>query len=120
MGEILKENEEFKRIVSELKKESDYYPQVLVKRYGSTLYSSTWVRINRNNAWYLVHCVESIMPTKTVTERHLLLRMMESVHKITYLYKVTGCFSNIDGSQQCESDRLVKLYNGLLKERGLE
>lgn len=116
MSKILKENKKFDRIVSELKKESDYYPQVLVKRYGSTLYSSTLVRINRDNKWYVVHCIESIVPTKDVTEKHLMLKMMESVYEIMFLYKTTGVFEEVDGLQQSEVDRLVELYDGLLKK----
>ena len=45
-----------------------------------------------------------------------MLKMMESVYEIMFLYKTTGVFEEVDGLQQSEVDRLVELYDGLLKK----
>ena len=118
MQRILDSAKEFQDIIAELKKESNFYPQVLIKEYPNqnplfkhkvVIYASTLVRIERDGKWYVVHCVESIVPTDIVGERNLLLKFIDSVYSIQLLYKVTGIFEDVDSSQIDEIERLKNL-----------
>ena len=150
INEILNQAKQFRVIIAELKRESSYYPSVLIKYYekhekpkenerektnrtirtlvagilkkppedaviDKVCYASTLVRIKRNSKWYVVHCVESIILTKDCNEKHLLLRMMQSVYQIQLLYHISEItihdgksLQDIDNLQQSEIERLIK------------
>lgn len=122
--EIIHKAEVFKAIIGQLKKESFYYPRILIKRYANenpsfenefTIYASTLVRIERDKKWYIVHCVESIVPTQSVNETCLLLKLMQSVHNIQVNYHITGQFEDLDTLQQSEPERLLREYKLMRK-----
>ena len=141
---------QIRAIIAELKRESSYYPSVLIKYYEryerrtqetereklngiinnlaasllkkpeqkieKVCYASTLVRIERNGKWYVVHCVESVMPTENCDEKHLLLRMMDSVYKIQLLYRIVEVtmdgiepLQDVDNLQRSEVERLTLL-----------
>jgi len=105
----------YQKIVSELKKDSDYYPSVLIREYDSNhniykgaLFMSTLVRIERDGKHYIVHCVVSMLNTSNAAMSNLFLRLINSVHRITYLYEITGEFEDVDELQESEKDRLLR------------
>ena len=143
-NEILQQD--FKAIIAELKRESSYYPSVLIKYYEAfekpkeddkfknrpmtdwvhcftktkhkevekVCYASTLVRIKRGGQWYVVHCVESIKSQKEAEQR-LLSKMMNSVHKIQWLYQILKSpndLQDVDTSQMSETERLTLLSGG--------
>jgi hypothetical protein len=115
---IVKEVQDFNNRIAELKKYSYYYPSILIKNYdyipfpGSgrkllTVYASTLVRIKREEKWYIVHCVESVIPNNVTNEKDLLLKIMDSVHRIQNLYQIgSSGFQDIDILQISEEERL--------------
>lgn len=116
IDEIVTEATSFKGRVAELKRKSSYYPQVVIEEYPNdhpeydkVIFASTLVRIERDKKWYYIHCVENVVPTKTTSEIHLLIRLMDSVHKIQHLYKITGQFEDVDPLQKSETDRLIEI-----------
>ena len=113
LNKILEEVKQFKQSIAELKSKSKYYPEILIvyeKEYDrKTCYASTLVRIERDNIWYTVHCVESIILEETFDEKNLLLKMMFSVHQIQNLYRITGEFEEKDTLQISEIERVSKL-----------
>lgn len=107
-------------LLLQLKTESSYYPNVLIKYYGSECYASTLVRIKRNGTWYLVHCVESIILTESIKEEDLLIKFIDSVYKIQFLYNIIEVndrtieqFQDVDKLQISEEERLMILYNNI-------
>jgi hypothetical protein len=123
INEILNSAALSKQRIADLKSQSPYYPKVNIIEHPASyplnkvlplskvLFASTLVRINRDNKWYIVHCVESVIVTKTVNEKNLLLNLMESVHRIQNLYMITGYHEDIDSLQKSEAERLTNIYN---------
>jgi len=118
IDKIVKETTSFKERIAELKEKSSYYPEVVIEEYPNdhpesdrVVFASTLVRIERDGKWYAVHCVESVVPTKTTSEKHLLIRLMDSVHKLQHLYKITGQFEDVDSLQKSEMNRLIEIEN---------
>lgn len=116
MLENIHEAYSFEKRISKLKRESNYYPSILIKEYPNdnpiyhkVIFASTLVRINRNDKWYIVHCVENIIPTKVVDREELLLKIMKSVHKIQHLYQITGLYEDVDSLQESEVERISKI-----------
>ena len=101
----------FPQRVAALKKESPYYPDVIIREYEgkcpdfNEMYISTLVRIKRNDVWCTVHCVESGSITEYLTVKDLLTRIQHSAYKIEHLHRICG-LEDIDGSQKSEEDRL--------------
>ncbi len=92
MMSIIDKAERRRQFIAQLKAESSYYPEVLVKnRFDGQeeLYASTLVRIERNGIWYVVHAVFWIMPNHQVRD-FLFTRLMHSVHQIQHLYVVNA------------------------------
>lgn len=138
ISEFIHRANSFKAIIAELKKESSYYPSVLIKYYDSGIgmdfrdsveeskacYVSTLLRIEREGVWYVVHCVESIISNEMVDEMNLLKRFMASVYQIQFLYQIPNFtdpdgipLQDVDRIQQSEVDRLTFLYMGEGGER---
>lgn len=106
---ILEETASFEDFIEALKKQSNYYPKIIRARKLYVTYYSTLVRIERDGKWYVVHCVESLSQTLKVEEIYCLMRLIESVHKIQHLYKITdGKFEYLDPLQESEAERLTK------------
>ena len=112
---IIKEAMSFKQRILELKRDSSYYPSILIReypndhsKYKKVIFASTLVRIKRNGKYYIVHSVESIINTPNITKTELLLKLIDSVHKITHLYNLTCKYDNIDILQEDEEIRLIK------------
>lgn len=110
---ILRGAESFKERVAQLKKESPYYPDIVVKEYpdnsspyGKIAFASTLVRIEREGIWYTVHCVESVMLSPNYPVDFLYTRLMDSVHKIQHLYIVGSGHEDVDPLQISELERL--------------
>lgn len=113
-AEILSKAQDFKDKIAELKRHSNYYPDILIHGYQEAgvvteIYASTLVRVHRDNKWYVVHCVDSVVPTSPNSESRLLLRLMNSVHNVQTLYQITGRFEDLDTLQISEAVRLAKL-----------
>lgn len=112
IAKILNEASHFEQMVSRLKKESGYYPNVIMLDHFTDgrleKYASTLVRIQRSGKWYAIHCVESIIPNSTVSESHLLLRMMDSVYKIQSLY-ILQPNDKLDAIQISEFERMFQI-----------
>lgn len=118
IDKIVKEATSFRERIAELKEKSSYYPEVVIEEYRNdhpeydrVVFASTLVRIERDGKWYVVHCVENIVPMETTSEKHLLIRLMDSVHKIQHLYRITGQFEDVDPIQKSETDRLIEIEN---------
>ena len=114
---ILNEVELFKQRISELKKDSHYYPSVLIReypvdqpKYKKEIYASSLIRIKRNGVYYTVHCVESIIETENTTESDLLIKFMGYAYNIMYLYKI-GAYDDVDPSQSDEETRLMNMLS---------
>lgn len=102
LNKFVEKDAAIKNRIAELKKESGYYPKVLIKPYReigfvTELYASTLVRIERDGIWYIVHCVEWIVPNSQTVVSNLLLRLMDSVYKIQCLYKIPNNVVNFNG-----------------------
>ena len=101
--------------IASLKKESKYYPSVLIKEYPSltpredkVFYLSTLVRIKRGGKYYVVHCVEDTASSPEEIQRAF-LSLIDMVHKTQHLYKLTGRFEELDTNQESEIERLTNL-----------
>lgn len=118
---IIKSTNNHNLIIAQLRKDSKYYPEIIIENYdsefdfcGINTFASTLVRINKNGIWFVVHCVESLMRREDEGIHHLLFRLIKSVHNIQHLYKIPfmdekeGAFE-IDILQQDEAERLQEL-----------
>ena len=111
---IGKTNQEipFKEMVKKLRKDSKYYPSILTVYYDriNTKSVSTLVRIQIENTWYIVHCVESGI---YADEKILLQKLITSVHRIQNMTEKTP-FHEKDTNQISEKERLMKMEEELI------
>ena len=114
LRKILRDNETFINRVASLKKESPYYPSVIVREYErhhepyNEIYISTLVRIERDGVWYVVHCLESGVETEYFNTEDILMQLQQSAYKIQHLYKLCG-HEEIDKIQKSEKERLIEM-----------
>lgn len=94
--------------ISELKRLSPLYPEVLLDDKEMEVYASTLVRICRGDKWYKVHVVQSKFISEETNIKHLVQKIHEECHYITNLYKLCG-HEDLDEDQTPEEHRLVKL-----------
>jgi hypothetical protein len=123
-NKILNDLRTYEAIIIDLKKKSNYYPQLTIEEhhhdydpvYNKVLFASALVRMEWNGTWYVVHLVERILMTEGISEKDVIMMMMESAHKLQYLYKVTGNFEDVDSIQTSEKDRLLKIEKERFKK----
>lgn len=109
--------EDFQQKIARLKEKSDYYPHIVFEitlepsNGGTKVFASTLVRIQRNDCWYTVHCVESSVLFHHYDTQAFFERIMESVHKIQHCYVLTGIagLEDVDKLQESEQERVMKL-----------
>lgn len=118
-----------------LKRESDYYPKILVKKRKEDVYEhvylSTIVRIKKRGIWYTVHCVKTgvinHLGNTEYSMEHLFLDLIEQVHTIQHLYTADTSMVDSEGKfliekdklQKSEKSRLIKIFyieNGKSKD----
>ena len=114
---ILNEAGLFRPRISELKKDSHYYPSILIReypvdhpKYKKEIYASSLIRIKRDGIYYTIHCVEYIRKTGNTTESDLLLKFMVSAYNIMYLHKI-GVYDDVDTLQTDEYTRLMNMLH---------
>lgn len=107
------------QIIKDLKIESLYYPDVIIRRYKPEFnmsgvlyisYASALMRVFREDKWYVVHVVKSMCRTINNSEREMLLLFMQDAHQIQNLYVLNGKFDELDLCQQSEYQRLTDAY----------
>jgi hypothetical protein len=125
----------FNEIRLELKKDSKYWPDVLIREYDNVyemfkeggepepkiIYASTLVRIERDGKWYIVHCLENFIPTSRMGERELLLRLINNVHHVQLFHIINreimasdGKFlEDVDSLQISEKQRIIDQFHNV-------
>lgn len=88
--------------------DAPYYPNILLVREGTALYGGTYIRIERDGKWYKVLCVEAAI---TNDAAQLLVKIMNIVYRIQWLYRLTGNdnMEKIDELQIPERERLLEI-----------
>lgn len=110
--DIVNQVEERRKTIQSLKENSSYWPRVYKQKEivydplrREKVYLSSLVRILREGKWYIVHAVEDCWTTEdSEIEYKTFLRLCDSVHKITHLYKLCN-HEDLDKLQISEEER---------------
>lgn len=97
----------FDNFNSQIKTIAPYYPQIAMEENLDTnvTYYFTKVRILRNDIWYAIYCMNSIMLGPTFKPEYALRLLMDNVYQVQYLYVIQDT-DVPDPLQISEADRL--------------
>jgi hypothetical protein len=109
IAQILEENNAFKAEVVNLKRESPFYPQLLMKnKKGQELVISTLIRKSKDGIWYSIHLILRIQnPVGSGCAEVLLQKVMATAYNLILFYQITER-DEICPIQISEEERLAR------------